>query len=679
MDNGWASAQTWAAQQTAASQILDRAARDRLPVIITTTAPDAGKLKIATFGPMPAGEARGMVGGIEPRPWPADYATLNATISKSRARETIHSYWIGHGLSDGTSASVNDLARALQQAGSLTYIEPEPGARPVLLLSRLKPGQDLSIAVSQAIGTPAGLPLSIDALGGDGRVLERVDTISTDDPTTTISIPLPESIRMQVSRIHIAGRSGAGAVLLLDDQFERRSVGLVTTQGTGSKAPLTDASYFITRAIEPYANIQTGAIDDLINNPDVPAPSVMILPDIGAIAPDTLNRLEDWVKKGGLLLRFAGPNMTQGDNFLTPVPLLGGGRAMDGDLTWDKPQTLSPFDDESPFYGIDISDDIQIRRQILAAPAKETARIWATLSDGTPLVTAAQMDNGLLGMVYTTASPEWSDLALSGVYVEMLRRIIAMAGSTITTAQHDGTLQPLDIMNGMGALSPPGSTAEPIDAKNFDEQIPDSRHPPGYYGHAGTKRALNMGERISRVVAMPVLPNGVTRTTFTGGGETDLMPVLLAAALILFLIDWMIMMVLQSPLMIRFGRVGAAIVMGAMLFTAAPASAQSTMDLANGTWLAHISSGDPALDSVAHKGLQNLDTILTARTSVEPAGVVMVDPERDDLAFFPLIYWPISPSSPALSSKAITAIQFYLDHGGVILFDTRDQASAAMP
>lgn len=687
MDNGWAAAQTWTAQQTAAEQILDRAARDRLPVIVMTTAPDPGKVRIGMLGPMPAGEARNMVRGLHTRPWPADYtAVANAVRDGTKTKDAIHTYWIGHGLNDGTPASATHLARTLQSNGSLTYLEPEAAARPVLLVSHLKPGQDLSVAISTAAGTPAGLPLAVDALGNDGRVLERVDTLTGDKTTTDVTIKIPESLRSQVARIHLSGRHGAGGLILLDDQFERRMVGLATTKDEGTRAPLTDAPYYLTRAIEPYVELKTGSIDDLIKS----GPSVIILPDVGAIPPDTLNALENWVKAGGLLLRFAGPNMTQGESFLTPAPLMRGGRAMDGGLTWDKPQTLAPFGDESPFYGLDLPADIEVRRQILSAPGTSDAvRVWAALTDGTPLVTASSLDNGLLVMVHTTASPEWSNLALSGLYVQMLRRIIALAGTPITNTHADGTLEPLQILDGDGRLQAPDSTAEPIDARAFAKQMPDSRHPPGYYGHAGAKRALNIGERIRAVAAMPSLPNGVVRGTFTGGTETDLMPTLLATALMLFLADWIIMMILQSPLMIGLSRMarsgGTAIIVLGLSFTTLPAHAQTAqtqtaMDFANGTWLAHVRSGDPTLDAVARKGLENMDFVLTNRTSIEPAGVVMVDPEKDDLAFFPLLYWPIAPSAPPVSDKALKAIQYYLDHGGIILFDTRDQgATVALP
>jgi hypothetical protein len=50
-----------------------------------------------------------------------------------------------------------------------------------------------------------------------------------------------------------------------------------------------------------------------------------------------------------------------------------------------------------------------------------------------------------------------------------------------------------------------------------------------------------------------------------------------------------------------------------------------------------------------------------------------VDPERDELIFFPLIYWPVTPDQPTLSPRAVERLNRYLATGGTIFFDTRDQ------
>ena len=316
-----------------------------------------------------------------------------------------------------------------------------------------------------------------------------------------------------------------------------------------------------------------------------------------------------------------------------------------------------------------------MKQQILPEPVADLdKKTWAALQDGTPLVTAAPLEKGLIVLVHTTATPSWSNLPLSGLYVQMLQRIVGLAGLQDITGVADGTLHPQKILDGLGALIPPDSTVQPIDAKNFDTQLPDPTHPPGFYGRTGVSRVFNIGDRIKSLTPMPNLPLGVTRTGYSGGHETDLMPWLLAAAFILFLGDWIIMLILQG---IGSNALRAALRTGAILICLLPHNAQSQttpaemIKQASAIHLAYVQSGQASLDTMAQKGLENLGKVLNERTSVEPAGVVSLNLDRDDISFFPLIYWPIAGTEKPLSQEIAQKVQYYLDHGGTILFDTR--------
>ncbi|MGA7003251.1 MAG: DUF4159 domain-containing protein, partial [Pseudolabrys sp.] len=94
------------------------------------------------------------------------------------------------------------------------------------------------------------------------------------------------------------------------------------------------------------------------------------------------------------------------------------------------------------------------------------------------------------------------------------------------------------------------------------------------------------------------------------------------------------------------------------------------------THLAYIITGDPVVDDVSKAGLQGLTLFLAQRTALEAGDPVGLDPARDELAFFPLIYWPVSPSAPKPSQAALEKIDAYMKRGGTVLFDTRDAVDA---
>ena len=79
---------------------------------------------------------------------------------------------------------------------------------------------------------------------------------------------------------------------------------------------------------------------------------------------------------------------------------------------------------------------------------------------------------------------------------------------------------------------------------------------------------------------------------------------------------------------------------------------------------------------MSKSGLQGLTLFLAQRTALEAGDPVGVDIGRDELAFFPLIYWPIVPGAEKPSPQALSRIDAYMKQGGTVLFDTRDAVMA---
>jgi hypothetical protein len=669
LDNGWAGADNWPQAVAQAQELADRAAREGREIYIMTTAPQPGAAAPETLGPLAGAQAQSILRGLAPMPWPANYVTAAEAAIKQADGRNMDSAWFSYGLQDEDPET---LAKALEKAGSVTIFHPPASALPVLL----RPGESTAQAISVKIDAPATLAeggsATVEALAADGRVIDRKDAALTKSTLpVTVSFELPENLRGKIARFAVAGHKGAGSMLLLDDRYQRKTVGIAST-GDADKAPLIKASYYLRRALEPYTSVESGTLEELIAK----KPAVIVLADVGALPPDELGRLEKWVRGGGLLLRFAGPNMTQGENFLVPVKLRSGGRALDGALTWDKPPKLAPFTAGSPFYGLEVPEDVTVDRQILADPAPGIEKkTWAALQDGTPLITADNLDKGMLVLVHTTATPDWSDLALSGLYVQMLRRIVALSGGSASADMRaTGMLQPVSVLDGFGMPGAPGGSVRPLDAAKLANFVPDSEHPPGIYARNGEQAALNIGEHAPAMMPFSI-PSGASGASYGKGSETDLLPALLCAAFSLFLFDWLLTLFLQMNFPRRFRRAApAAIALLLLSLHGAQAETGSKdVDYAGHLYLAYVKTGNGAIDATTRTGLEALAGVLNARTSVEPAGVVGVNPENDDLSFFPLLYWAVADGESDLTGEAVRNLQHYIDHGGTILFDTRDQ------
>ena len=66
------------------------------------------------------------------------------------------------------------------------------------------------------------------------------------------------------------------------------------------------------------------------------------------------------------------------------------------------------------------------------------------------------------------------------------------------------------------------------------------------------------------------------------------------------------------------------------------------------------------------------------KTALEPGQPAGVDIAKDELSFYPLIYWPIDARTAMPSEAAIARVDAYMQSGGTVLFDTRDQFSTGI-
>ncbi len=469
--------------------------------------------------------------------------------------------------------------------------------------------------------------------------------------------------------------------------------------------PLLGASYYLARALNPFADVRLAegaapaAATARFLDQRLP---MLILADVGNVA-EALPRLDQWIDNGGVLVRFAGPHLAAASDTLVPVKLRRGGRILGGSLSWEKPQQLSAFSRDGPFSGMPVPKDVTVTRQVLAEPdAQLSDRTWATLADGTPLVTAQRRGKGLVILFHVTADTRWSDLPLAGSFVDMLRRIVALSGST-ANAENDGagdagntgarTVQavpPTRVLDGFGAFSTPPATARPIPSGYSGRA--SANHPPGFYGPPEGLVAVNTLSPADRPVPLDVAPLNARLDVFRHGEPLDLRGPVFIGALILLLIDALVVFWLAGGLSsLRYRRRAAAALMafGVMATVAMPHQARAQaappqsppltaaqLDFAvkatQQTHLAYIVTGDAELDAISLAGLQGLSLFLAQRTALEPGEPIGLDPARDELSFFPLIYWPISPTAAKPSRATLERIDAYMKRGGTILFDTRD-------
>ena len=674
VDNGWSAARQWDERRAALDRFIDQAEREQRRIVLLDTAPPAGSAAPKDLSLLLPNDARAAVDALAPEPWPEDRRAALARLTKFDFHDAPDIIWLSDGIDDG---SASDFAASLARLGPLTVFADDAQALPRLLAPGDPDDPDLTAMVERAA---PGLPAEADvrAVGDDGRLLARTHVIIAANSTHALArLPMPSELRNRATSIEIEGEASAGATLLLDERWRRRPVGVVGPRAGQSSQPLLSGAYYIEKALAPFSEVRNGGIESLLKG-DV---AVLVLPDAAPSGQDEADALTKWIEKGGTVLRFAGPHLAEDtSDTLLPVTLRRGGRTLGGALSWETPAHLAPFDPHSPFAGLQIPPDVTVSRQVLAEPTLDLAgKTWAALTDGTPLVTAEKRGAGWLVLVHTSADPEWSNLSESGLFVSMLRRIVAVSQGVSGTS--DKPLPPVETLDGFGRLQRADPAAETIAAADFAKTTVSPRHPPGFYGTEDARRALNLAPSVKNFAALPPLPVGAERQSYGESNEVDFRPALLGAALTLALIDLVIAFALRG-LLPRFGRGGA--VAGAALAAVLllhPARADDNDDFAikaaSEFHLAYIRTGIPDVDDEVHAGLTGLTDILNRRTAVDAAEPMEVDIEHDDLVFFPLLYWAVTPGEQPPSPQAIERLNRYMATGGTIIFDTRDQGNNA--
>src|SRR3954449_11789886 len=307
---------------------------------------------------------------------------------------------------------------------------------------------------------------------------------------------------------------------------------------------------------------------------------------------------------------------------MTSSDLRYGGRSLGGSLTWEQPQNLASFAADGPFAGLAVPKDIAVNRQVLAEPdAVLPTKSWASLVDGTPLVTGEHRGKGLVALFHVSADMRWSNLPMSGSFVEMLRRIVDISGYTSNpgagaageaTAE---TVAPLRTLDGFGAFGPPPSTAKPLSADYRDRANID--HPPGFYGPADGPVAVNTLAAADRIAPLDTSALKARRASYTNAEPRELRGILLSTALALFLIDAIVVALLGGGIAALLRRrravsaaLAVALALSTIMETPAPSRAQAgddfAMKAAAQTKLAYVVTGNADVDSIVKAGLAGL-------------------------------------------------------------------------
>jgi hypothetical protein len=244
-------------------------------------------------------------------------------------------------------------------------------------------------------------------------------------------------------------------------------------------------------------------------------------------------------------------------------------------------------------------------------------------------------------------------------------------------------LPPTRVLDGFGAFVTPPPTARPVPTDFSGSANAD--HPPGFYGPPESYFAVNTLAPTDRLAPLDFSPLVNARhEVYRTSEPLDLRGPIFLAALALLLLDTIAVLFLGGGIqrLMPRRRAAAALIAGLAVLALSLAYARAQNPRADvppaalETRLAYVVTGDSNVDSISKAGLSGLTAVLAQRTALEAGDPIGLDVAHDELAFYPLIYWPIVPGAERPSAEALKRIDAYMKNGGTVLFDTRDAVEA---
>ncbi|UXT49496.1 DUF4159 domain-containing protein [Agrobacterium tumefaciens] len=694
VDNSWATAPDWERRVATAQALIGDADRADRPVSISFTA-DAEHDAVSGTTAV----ALEKLAAAKPKPLMPDRVRTAEAITEALNGTTPGTLAY---LTDGVQTAQDENAmRTLASLSPAEFRIVKGDGKAIAAITGATNNADAMSVTLSRLDTAEAARLTINAQDSQGRILANgTASFAPGEAETTATVEAPFELRNDFARLSLEGVSTAGAVHLLDDGFRRRRVALLAGETGNDFQPLLQPLYYISRALQPFVDLIPQRQADLAQAiPEIlqSNPSVIVMADIGRLPQETYEPMQRWLAAGGTLIRFAGPRLAAApaDDPLVPVTLRQGERALGGALSWAEPQPLADFPNFGAFAGMPKADGILVKRQVLAEPTPDLAeRTWASLADGTPLVTTRTVEAGRIVLFHVSAEASWSDLPISGHFVDMLRRIVQLSkagGASASANAPAAALPPFRLLTAEGALSAEIGTARPLEMRAGQPPRTGFDNPPGLYGTEDGFVALNLLPAGATLRPLDASVTGVSTTSEALIGETakSLRPALFIAAFLMLIADSLIVLFMNGAFA-RLPKARSATVATLLLALGAFAAMSPTdaraddpkpgdeqiFERLDTTHLAYVRTGEDDVDRISEQGLQGLSEFLTWRTTLEPGQPVGLDISKDELSFYPIIYWPVSATAPMPSSAAISRIDAYMRAGGTVLFDTRDQFSS---
>lgn len=491
--------------------------------------------------------------------------------------------------------------------------------------------------------------------------------------TTKIIVDIPLGVSEKILYFQLDSIEAASAKIYLSEIHKQKVVGIVIPKNTNSSNQLNNGSYYLKKSIQKYFKIKEDNLEKLLES----NLSIIYLDDKYINDPTIEKKLISWIENGGTLVKFGGENLVKqikiGDyNFINySLALSDETSFLNGSLSFKESLKLSNFDKNSLFSGINIPSEVKIKKYIQTKAISTNERIisLASLENGAPLISFKKSSLGKIFFFHIPCNGQWSNLALSYLFVELNQRIInTIEGVKVKKKRN---LRPYFSIDGNGNLKDPSSEVLNIKKKKDDQKYKIKYStPPGLYKDKDGVFAINLGNNLLDLFKIFDFEDFKTYKEIEVKNGISLQNPLIIFSLMMFFMETLIILYRKKLLNFRFNKVGMIFI---FLFyhTNLLAIDGNSESFISKTRLGFITTNDPKINEINENGLSSISEYIVKKTAANLGSPHPINLLNDELFYFPVIYWTITENTKSLSRKIVQKINNYTENGGMLLVDCK--------
>ena len=504
--------------------------------------------------------------------------------------------------------------------------------------------------------------IKINILGNNNEIFyNKIYKIPAGRNFIEIKEDLPIDLINRTHKIKLINESHAASVFYFDDANKQKRIAIVSDNSESNKNPLLSPNYYIKKALLDYKLI-FGTLEEILTK----NPNLIICSEDVKINDEYTEKINSWIEKGGILIRFSGPKSKKTNLFLSDKNIQKSIRTIGGDLSLSKKVSIKDFSKTNIFYGINTKNKIKFKKQLILYET-ENIKTLIFLNDNTPLISAKDKKKGKIILFHVTANNDWSDLPFSSLFKDILNRILLF--SETPSFEISSPLKISKKIDQNGNLSSPDKIVYYNPLSDLKENYPNKKIPPGIYENNTISYAINLSGRLNLEPFYNNIDKQYQITNSYKNDSVELKKYILNLIVLFFLLDVFISILIKNnlnPFQIKYiSKYFTLVIFISMLLEKNVAS----NELTNNIYFAYVSSKNLEVDEIVFKGLSALKAKVSERTAVEISGVRKINLKQDDIFYYPLIYWPFAEPMEKLDKKTKIKLKNYFDNGGVIFFD----------